>query len=157
MEREQVNILYALDTFSTLRERLLNRTLNKESGLFCGLHSIEKTLSRTYIDRNRVAWLLEHFEFYKEILDRNISPDDIEYKRECVEYFAGIFKEFLKLNSRSFLDSDITIGILKELESELDSMIYFSENWENRYDQLCVLIAKNEEKYKKLKRKMMEV
>ena len=32
-----------------------------------------------------------------------------------------------------------------------------SENWEKGYDQLCVMMAKNREKYKKMKKEMMEV
>lgn len=152
-----MNILYAVDTFATMRFNLLDRTKNKEPGIYYGLHSIEKTMSGTYLDRNRINWLLEHFELYKQIIDRKIGGQDKDYKRECIEYFSNVFRTFLELNGKSFVDSKMAIGILKELECKLDEMINFSDDWENGYNHLCVLMAKNKEKYRKLKREMMEV
>ena len=157
MDREQVNILYAMDSFKQMRSAIIEKTLTKDSGIYFGLHSISNSLSVTYLERNKVSWLLEHFKTYKMIIDSRISPEEKENKKECVEYFSKIFREFLELNGRSFTDSEIAVALLKELESELDNLIHFSENWEKGYDHLCVMMAKNEEKYKKLKKEMMEV
>lgn len=152
-----MNILYAVDTFKQMRTALIDKTLSKDPDVYLGLHSIGNSLSEAYMERSKVCWLLEHFELYKSIIDRNIPLSDKKYRKECVEYFSRIFRDFLDLNGKSFADSDIAIDLLKELESSLDSIINFSENWENGYDQLCVMMAKNREKYKKMRKEMMEV
>lgn len=157
MDREQVSILYAMDTFKQMRTILIEKTLSKDPDIYLGLHSIGNNLSETYMERSQVCWLLEHFELYKSIIDKKISTNDKKYRKECVEYFSRVFRDFLELNGKSFADSNIAIDLLKELEGSLDSMISFSENWEKGYDQLCVMMAKNREKYKKMKKEMMEV
>lgn len=157
LNREQKNILFALNTFEQMRSKIISRTLSKDPEIYFGLHSIENHLSEIYLKRNKVSWLLEHFEIYKKNIDSKIQPNDKSYKKECIEYFSRVFKNFLELNGETFTNSEIAIELLKVLEYELDSMINFSENWENSYNQLCAIMAKNKEKYKKLKREMMEV
>lgn len=157
MDREQVNILYAMDTFQQMRASLLEKTLSKDPDIYFGLHSIGEKLSETYMERSQICWLLEHFELYKSIIDKNIPLNDKKYRKECIEYFSSIFRDFLEMNGKSFSDSDIAIDLLKELEGSLDCMINFSENWEKGYGKLCVILAKNREKYKKMKKEMIEV
>lgn len=152
-----MNILYAMDTFKQMRTMLIDKSLNKDPDIYLGLHSVGNNISETYMERSKICWLLEHFELYKTIIDKNISLDDKDYRKECMEYFSRIFRDFLEMNGKSFTDSDIAIDLLKELEGCLDKMINFSENWEKRYDQLCVMMAKNREKYKRMKKEMMEV
>ena len=157
MDREQVNILYALDSFKKMRSVIIEKTLYKDLEIYLGLHSIGNNLLEIYLERSKIDWLLEHFEIFKKIIDDEIRPEEKEYKKDCVEYFSKIFQEFLEWNGKSFKNSEIAIDFMKELESGLNNMIYFSDNWEKGYDQLCVMIAKNKEKYQKIKKEMMEV
>lgn len=157
MDREQVNILYAMDTFEQMRSKLISQTLSKDPGIYFGLHCMGNHLSDTYFERNKVSWLLEHFDTYKKIVDNTIASGDKKYKKDSIAFFSKIYREFLEWNGKTFTDSEIAVELLKELESKLDVMINFSEDWENGYNHLCVMKAKNDEKYKKLKKEMMEV
>lgn len=144
-----------METFRKMRESIIEKTLDKDPEIYLGLHSIGNALSKIYIDRYKGDWLLSHFETYKKIIDDNILAEEKEYKEECIEYFSKIFLDFSEAFGECFTDPKIAIELLKENERVLTDMISFSENCEKNYNLLCVNRAKNKEKLKMLKRKMI--
>lgn len=156
MDREQVNILYAMDTFKQMRNELIEKTIDKDPDIYLGLHSVGKNLSNAYMERTKVSWLLEHFEVYMSIINKNISPDDKKYRKECIEYFSSKYREYLEWCGKTFADSKIAIDLLKELEKVLNNIIFLAKDWEKECSKLYVMMAKNREKYINMRNQMKE-
>lgn len=155
-DREQKNILVAMETFKQMRNKIIENTLNKDPDIYFGLYCEGNELLNTYIVRIKIGWLLEHFELYKTTIDHKIPLSNKSYRKDCIVYYSKVFLKFLEMNGGMFSNVDFAIDSLSRSETALRDMIDFSETWENRCNQLCVIIKKNQREYSKIRKKMME-
>lgn len=153
MKKEQFEILYALNTFAQMRAAWIDDAINKTPDLYIGLHCLENALSEIYLDHCKVRWMLEHFETYIEIINKKIPDIEKRCRVDCVRYFSQLLRDFV----RSFGETADVSDFLSAYDIQLSELIFTAENWEKKYNELCVQKLKCNEKINKLKKQILEV
>lgn len=133
------------------RDKIADDSIRHYSTIYNGLHEFESPNTRTlYFQSYEMEWLDSHWDSLTNILKQNTHRFSVDEKKMITIFFADYFSSLMTECSNSEKLAKLAAPeLIKIQQATLEQMIEYSDNWEERSNQLKVNLKKHKEHFKK--------
>ena len=144
-------VLLSLRIMQEQRKKLIKDSREHYSTIYSGLHEFGSESTRAlYFQAYKMEWLDNHWNALTEFLKQKKNDYTTREKKEFTLFFAEYFSALMsELKNVSGPAKMILPELIRSNQKSIEQMIMFSDNWEERSNQLKVNLKKHKEHFKR--------
>lgn len=145
-------VSFSLRVMRELRYKIYKDSKEHYSVIYNGLHESESDNVRDlYFQTYEMEWLDSHWDVLTDLLNRHKNDYKKSAQQDITLFFAEYFSAFMtELDDADPLAKVAMRELLKKQKTVIEQMIMYSDNWEEKNNQLKVNLKKHKEHFKKL-------
>ena len=145
-------VLLALRIMQEQREKMVKDSKEHYSVIYNGLHEPESEQVRAlYFQEYEMEWLDSHWNMLTEFLKQRKNDYTKREQKEMTLFFAEYFSSLLSEMEHMSGAAKLAIPeLIRTNQKAIEQMIMFSDEWEERSNQLKVNLKKRKEHFKQL-------
>lgn len=142
----------SLCVMQELRYKIYKDSKEHYSVIYNGLHESESNNVRDlYFQAYEMEWLDSHWDVLTDLLKRHKNDYKKSAQQDITLFFAEYFSSFMsELDDTTSLAKVAMRELIVAQKAAIEQMIEYSDNWEEKNNQLKVNLKKHKEHFKKL-------